>query len=80
MRMSRTVLRVALGEIPEVYSLQRCRSGISVGEATRVLIRRRVALAGRRGRHRLGLDRIASDSHRHRKAKLILPSGMPGAE
>jgi hypothetical protein len=28
----------ALGEIPEVYSLQRCRSGTSVGEATRVLI------------------------------------------
>jgi hypothetical protein len=35
MRMSRTVLRGALGEIPEVYSLQRCRSGTSVGEATR---------------------------------------------
>lgn len=38
MRMSRMVLRGALGEIPEVYSLQRCRSGTSVGEATRVLI------------------------------------------
>jgi hypothetical protein len=41
---------------------------------------RRVALAGRRGRHRLCLDRIASDSHCHRKAELILRSGMPGAE
>jgi hypothetical protein len=66
-----------LGGIPEVYFLQRCPSGTSLGEATCVLI---LVAAWHWPVDAVGTDLVSIEllpiSHPHRKSELILPSGI----